>query len=57
VGGSAGGAGGREESGAVSEIQQAHLSARVEGGGAPMVLPAERRGGRTTGWSVTLTLF
>jgi hypothetical protein len=57
VGGSAGGAGGGEESGAVSEIRQAHLSARAEGGGAPVVLPAERRGGRTTGWSVTLTHF
>jgi hypothetical protein len=57
VGGSAGGAGGGEESGEVSEILQAHLSARAEGGGAPVVLPAEHRRGRTTGWSVTLTRF
>jgi hypothetical protein len=52
-----GGAGGGEESGAVSEIRQAHLSARAEGGGAPVVLPAERRGGRTTGGALPLRVF
>jgi hypothetical protein len=57
VGGSAGGAGGGEESGAVSEIRQAHLSARVEGGGAPVVLPGRTPRGQNHGWSVALTRF